>query len=285
MWRGSTMISRAQKIRLGLFITAAFLVILVTVAVLSLDRVLNTRDLYYIAYNNQSLSGLDIGSQVKYMGISVGTVRDLRVNHDNITEIIVTIAINPSTPIRRDMRADLATMGITGIKSIEISAGDSAAPALEPGSFIQAGRSVTDELIEKVGVITQKIDHVLDNMLALTEDDSRDRILAFIDEAYETIVKINRMIDNNQERMERTVTNVDSMATELNRMVASAHALLNQTETVVSRNRGRVTETLDELHMAIRSLNNTARIVQADPSVLLRGMNPDNPPDDRLGRR
>jgi phospholipid/cholesterol/gamma-HCH transport system substrate-binding protein len=279
------MISRAQKIRLGLFITAAFLIIIVAIAVLSLDRVLNTRDIYYVAYKNQSLSGLDIGSQVKYMGISVGTVRDLRVNPENIAEIIVSIAIDPNTPIRRDMRADLTTMGITGIKSIEISVGDSAEPALEPGSFIQAGRSVTDELIEKVGVITQKIDQVLDNMLALTEDDSRDRILAFIDEAYGTIVKINRMIDNNQERMERTVTNVDSMATELNRMVASAHALLNQTETVVSRNRGRVTETLDELQMAIRSLNNTARIVQADPSVLLRGMNPDNPPDNRLGGR
>jgi phospholipid/cholesterol/gamma-HCH transport system substrate-binding protein len=279
------MISRAQKIRLGLFITAAFFTITLAVAVLSFDRVFNTRDIYYIAYSNQSLSGLDIGSQVKYLGIPVGAVRDMHINPNNITEIIVTIAVNSDAPIHEDMRADIISMGITGIKTIEIRAGMGSGNILEPGSYIQPGKSVTDEFIEKAEVITHKIDLVLDNMLALTQDDNRDRVLSFIDEAHSTIVKINRMIDNNQERMERTVTNVDSLTTELNRMVASAHALLNQTEAIVTRNRGKVAETLDELQVTIRYLNNTVQMVNADPSILLRGMRPENPPDDRLGGR
>ena len=65
------------------------LVIIIALVILSFDRLFSPKDTYYIAFTDQSLSGIDIGSQVKYLGIPVGTVRNLRINPGNINEIPV----------------------------------------------------------------------------------------------------------------------------------------------------------------------------------------------------
>jgi phospholipid/cholesterol/gamma-HCH transport system substrate-binding protein len=276
------MISRGQKIRLGIFMSLGLLVIITALVTLSFDRLFSPKDTYYIAFTDQSLSGIDIGSQVKYLGIPVGTVRNLRINPGNINEIIVTVAIEPGTPIREDVRADLQTIGITGMKMIELRAGTAEAQQLEPGSYIRAGRSVTDEIFQRAETIADKIEIVLDNMIEFTEDDTRDKFLSFIDEAQATITNVNRLLNNNQERMERTVSNIDTLTVELNKMVTSVNSLLYQTENILFRNRAKIANTLDELNMTVRYLNDTARSIHNDPSVLIRGKRYMNLPDDRL---
>lgn len=150
-------------------------------------------------------------SQVKYLGIPVGSVRELHINPYNFNEIIVTVAIDPDIPIREDVEANLIAIGITGIKIIELTAGTQRARNLEPGSYIQPGKSVTDEFVQRAVVITEKIESVLDNMLEFTEDDTRMHIVSFIEEAHTTILKINRMLDENHERLEQIVTHADTL--------------------------------------------------------------------------
>jgi phospholipid/cholesterol/gamma-HCH transport system substrate-binding protein len=276
------MVSKSQKIRLGMFIILSSSIIAIVIGKLSFDRIFTPKDIYYIAYSNQSLSGIDIGSQVKYLGIPVGTVRDLHINPENLNEIIVMVALEPGTPIREDVRADLQTIGITGLKMIELSGGTREARKLAPGSHIQPGRSVTAEFLDRAETIAQKIELVLDNMIEFTEDGTRESIIAFIDEAHGTIAKVNRLLDDNEERMERTVSNVDTLTTELNRMVASVNTILQQTEDLFARNRGKIGETLDELNHTAQYLNNTARMINSDPSILVRGIRHNNVPDNRL---
>lgn len=276
------MISRSQKIRLGLFIAISCSIIMIAVASLSYNRVFSQKDIYYIAFSNQSIRGIDVGSQVKYLGIPVGTVRDLYINPHTLNEIIVTVAIDPDTPIRKNAKANLVSIGFTGIKLIELTAGTPDEELLEAGSYIQQGKSVTDEFVERAEMITYKIEQVLDNMLEFTEGDTRLRVLSFVDEAHNTLLNLNQMIDENHDRMEQTVTNIDTLATELNRMAISLNKLVNDTGTIVTRNQRKVDETIDDLNSTIRYLNNTARLVNSDPSILIRGVRPNNPPDNRL---
>jgi phospholipid/cholesterol/gamma-HCH transport system substrate-binding protein len=276
------MVTKSQKIRLGIFIIISNSIILIALAVLSYDMLFSQRHIYYIAYSNQSLSGVDIGSQVKYLGIPVGSVRDLHINPYNLNEIIVTVAIDPDIPIREDVEANLIAIGITGIKIIELTAGTQQARELEPGSYIQPGKSVTDEFVQRAVVITEKIESVLDNMLEFTEDDTRMHIVSFIEEAHTTILKINRMLDENHERLEQIVTHADTLAFELNEMVVSLNKLVQETGTIVNRNQRKIDDTIDDLKTTVRYLNYTARMVNSDPSVLIRGTRPNNPPDDRL---
>ncbi len=276
------MVSRAQKIRLGLFITVGMFILLITFATLSYDQIFDTRDIYYIAYTDQSLSGIEVGSRVKYLGITVGSVRDLHINPDNYNQIIVTVAIDPETPVREDVTADLMMVGITGMKEIELSAGTSDADFLEPESFIQPGTSITDEFVDQARTIANKVDLVLDNMLEFTRDDTRVQLVSFIDEAQGTIVRVNKLIDDNQERMERTMTNVDTLTIELNQLVGSLNTVIKQTEDLLVTNSGTINRTLHDLNVTVRYLNETARTINSDPSMLLRGRRFKDIPDDRL---
>ncbi len=276
------MVSRAQKIRLGLFITVGMFILLITFATLSYDQIFDTRDIYYIAYTDQSLSGIEVGSRVKYLGITVGSVRDLHINPDNYNQIIVTVAIDPETPVREDVTADLMMVGITGMKEIELSAGTSDADFLEPESFIQPGTSITDEFVDQARTIANKVDLVLDNMLEFTRDDTRVQLVSFIDEAQGTIVRVNKLIDDNQERMERTMTNVDTLTIELNQLVGSLNTVIKQTEDLLVTNSGTINRTLKDLNETVRYLNETARTINSDPSMLLRGRRFKDIPDDRL---
>jgi len=276
------MVSRAQKYRLGIFITAGTLILLITFATLSYDRLFSRKDIYYIAYTDQSLSGIEIGTQVKYLGIPVGTVRELHINPDNANQVIVTIAIEPETPIREDVSANLQMVGITGIKQIELTAGTADTELLEPESYIKPGVSITDQFVQQAESIAAKIDQVLDNMIEFTKDDTRAELFSFIEEAQGTIIRVNQLIDSNQERMERTVSNVDTLTSQLNQMVASANIVLTQTEDLVGSNRRVIDHTLEDLNLTIRYLNETARSINNDPSILIRGRRHNDIPDNRL---
>jgi len=65
--------------RLGLFIAIALIVILGT-AVLFIQR-LRTRDaIAFVTYTTENVTGLDVSSPVRYLGVSVGRVTGIRVD-------------------------------------------------------------------------------------------------------------------------------------------------------------------------------------------------------------
>ena len=71
--------------RLGLFLVVALTVVLVT-ALFFLQRMRSRDVLALVTYTNENVSGLDISSPVRFKGVSVGRVTDVRVDprNDNI---------------------------------------------------------------------------------------------------------------------------------------------------------------------------------------------------------
>ncbi|MEJ2053935.1 MAG: MlaD family protein [Calditrichaceae bacterium] len=91
------MISKSQKIRLGIFVVIAAIILIVTVLILSMNQLLMDQDIYFISYEDVSVLGLNEGSTVKYLGINVGTVRDIRIDPENVNRIIVRFAVRKGT--------------------------------------------------------------------------------------------------------------------------------------------------------------------------------------------
>jgi phospholipid/cholesterol/gamma-HCH transport system substrate-binding protein len=327
------MVTRTQKVRLGIFITVAMSVLILAVGMLSFDRIFDTREKYYIAYEDVSVAGLDIGSQVRYLGLNVGNVRRIEIDPENINRIIVTIAVDRGTPIKEDVRAEIMMVGITGLKQIELRGGTPESAMLAPGGYIQAGKSITEDITGAAEVIAEKIELVLNNLLEMTSAQNQARLFEFADESKSVMQKVNRLIDENTERTNRTMMNLDTLTVELkhtstaarktavaierflasdtlqaaladirnitssvsevdltalmydlNRVLESLNGVLDHTEMIMMRNSGKLVDTIDELHLTTRYLSSTARRIDSNPSILLRGSRPSNPPDDRLER-
>jgi phospholipid/cholesterol/gamma-HCH transport system substrate-binding protein len=84
---------------------------------------------YQIAFAG-SVTGLQEGSQVRYRGVPVGRVTDIRIDPERVEWVLVTVEIDRGTPIRQDTVASLEMQGITGIAFVQLRGGTQASPPL-----------------------------------------------------------------------------------------------------------------------------------------------------------
>ena len=77
---------------------------------------------YQIAFQG-SVTGLQEGGQVQYRGVPVGRVRDIRIDPDNVEQVLVTVDIDRDTPIKVDTIATLEMQGVTGIAYVQLRGG------------------------------------------------------------------------------------------------------------------------------------------------------------------
>ena len=75
----------------------------------------------YEIYFNGSVSGLDKGAAVRYLGVGVGRVYDMRVDPRDSSRVEVIVDIDASTPISAHTVAELQLQGVTGLLYIDLS--------------------------------------------------------------------------------------------------------------------------------------------------------------------
>ena len=78
----------------------------------------------------ESVSGLSKDSTVRFKGVDIGRVSEIRINPKNIEEIDVYLKIRSDVPIKEDMTAHTEMLGITGLLAIEIDGGSNSSKLL-----------------------------------------------------------------------------------------------------------------------------------------------------------
>ena len=193
-------LSTGQRLRTGLFIVIGILGVSTGVFFIVGESAFRTTNTYYISYQDVSVNGLLVGSDVRYNGISVGTVEEIGFAEDTIEEVIVTISIEADAPIKNNTRARLVPVGITGTRQIELFAGTNEAEDLESGSFIPAGTSTLDRLTLPAENIANDLQIVLGQLSAIlreTDVQSLNRILNGVERiVLETEPVITRVVSN-----------------------------------------------------------------------------------------
>ncbi len=190
-------ISKAQKVRLGLFMLSALTLLGITLVYMIGITLLEDRDPYLIVFN-ESISGLEPGSPVKYNGVRVGSVEGFSIPADNVTGVQVDISLEKGTPVKEDTVAVLNLQGITGLKFIDLTAGTNRSKRLSPGNEITSMGSTMDLLQSKATSIAQKIESLLDNLVAVTGGEEGDKLPKLMDEVQRLIENANRIVETNE---------------------------------------------------------------------------------------
>jgi phospholipid/cholesterol/gamma-HCH transport system substrate-binding protein len=79
------MVSQSQKIRLGVFLTISISILIIAIGIITGSRLLKKRVTYFIRYKEISLTGLEIGSPVKYRGLRIGRIEDMHIDENDVT--------------------------------------------------------------------------------------------------------------------------------------------------------------------------------------------------------
>lgn len=111
-----------------------------------------------------SVSGLQVSGQVLYRGIPVGRVADIRIDPDNVEQVLVVVEIDEETPIKQDTVATLEMQGVTGLAYVQLQGGTQASAILagesdrppripsEPSALEQVFQSTPELLAQALGV-------------------------------------------------------------------------------------------------------------------------------------
>lgn len=229
-------VTRAQKVRLGVFVAVGLAVLVGGTALLAGMKLGEQRDLYPVRFSDAdvSLSGLEVGSPVKYSGIRVGRVESIRVDPKDVSVIVVTLNLTGGTPVAEDTKASLGSVGITGLKYVELTRGSREARVRAPGEEIPPGSSLFDDLTNQAGEIAVEVRAALANVTAFTGADMKDRVARVLDRTESLLASVEATVTGNQEhvtelleRLVATSREVEALSRGLTGTVGRVNGLLD----------------------------------------------------------
>jgi ABC-type transport system involved in resistance to organic solvents, periplasmic component len=74
----------------------------------------------YEIYFEGTVSGLERGAAVRYLGVRVGRVVDMRIDPRDASRVLVIVDIDSTTPISDKTVAELSLQGVTGLLYIDL---------------------------------------------------------------------------------------------------------------------------------------------------------------------
>lgn len=254
---------RAQKIRLGIFIMAGSLLILILIGFFTARKLFEKTDIYYVAYRDVSVSGLEVGSPVRYMGISVGSISEISIDPMDVNQIIVRLSLKKGTPVKTDASADIVAMGITGLKTIEIRGGTNEAAFLMEEQFIRQGTSLVEDISGQAEAIAYKLEEVLNNLADFTRPDNLQKITSAVDEitrlsgsASRSFNLISGVVNENRTDLRQTMISAQAMTGRLDTTSVELLAAGRQFNTIMQGDTlGEILGNLRDISLTLRQSN------------------------------
>ncbi|CCD09440.1 TPA: MlaD family protein [Legionella pneumophila] len=170
----------------------------------------------YTVYLKESVSGLSVESPVKFNGVQVGYVKEIKLNKNDPRQVELLLNIEKSTPITTSTSATLITQGITGVTYVGLSAGSSELTPLRkmPGepypvipskpSLLNQLDAVLKEVAENVGAVSEKAQLIFNEENA----DNVRKSLANIERITEIIADKGQTIDSSLNNLDVFVANM-----------------------------------------------------------------------------
>ena len=208
------MVSSAQKFRLGIFIVVISVLLIFFLVMVAGNKIMEKRDLYYIKYEDTSVSGLQVGGPVRYYGIGIGRVDEINIDKENVSNVIVTVSVKSGTPLKEDISASLVPIGITGLLQIEISGGTNEAEFLKKESFIPSGPSTFQNISGKAEIITEKLEVLLNNLNVITDESNQEKLRSILS-------SIDSLVESNVEPVGNIISNIDNISAEISSITVS----------------------------------------------------------------
>jgi phospholipid/cholesterol/gamma-HCH transport system substrate-binding protein len=140
------------KIRLGLFVAIGLALFVLAVFIIGKQKNL-FNPVFKITSTFRNVGGLQIGNNVRFSGINVGTVDNIVIINDSTVRADLLLKKEVWQFIKSDCKTAIGSEGVIGDKLITISQGSSDAPLVKEGQQLQSSEPVeTDAIIKSLSV-------------------------------------------------------------------------------------------------------------------------------------
>jgi phospholipid/cholesterol/gamma-HCH transport system substrate-binding protein len=316
------MAAPTNHFKLGLFVILAIAAAIATTIIIGAQQ-MKKDTLKYHTYFNESVQGLEVGSPVKFRGVTIGFVSAIEIapdhRHVDVVEELDIVDIKrlglgevgdsakkTRFHIPPDLRAQLGSQGITGVKFIAIDFfAPKSMPAPElpfpPGeNYIPAAPSMLKSLEDTITKAMDKLPELVDAVVAimsrvdrmvaqLEKDDVTGKAAATLSHADQVLTDLHHTIGTIDQaaipdKASATLQDVSKAVAKLNNVldqVDGPNGLLASVKKTsdafgtFGKGAGSTTRELDQTLREVREAAESVRVLsdtlERDPDMLLKG--------------
>lgn len=208
------------------------------------------KTLYY-TYLTESVTGLGNGASVRFRGVEVGKVKDIRIDEADPSYIRISLDIASSTPVDATTVAVLKQQGITGVAYVELkSATGGGTPTVVPPHVqssevpvIPSERSELSQIVKSVPEILDRLSRVADQLTQLMSEDN----VQSLSNTLKNIESLSAALGGNSHNIEQAL---GEMSKAMNNLAATARTVNG----IADASRADVQRTLQESSRAMEQL-------------------------------
>jgi phospholipid/cholesterol/gamma-HCH transport system substrate-binding protein len=161
------------KIRLGFFVAGGLVLFILAIFIIGKQKNL-FNPVFRITATFSNVSGLQVGNNVRFSGINVGTVEDIAIINDTSVRINMVIRRDVWQFIKTDCKVTLGSEGIIGDKLIMIGQGSSNSTLVKDGQSLSSIEPIeTNAIMTRLDVTAKNAEIISHQLSEITFDINR----------------------------------------------------------------------------------------------------------------
>jgi phospholipid/cholesterol/gamma-HCH transport system substrate-binding protein len=156
------------KVRLGLFVIGGLALFVLAIFIIGKQKNL-FNPVFNVTATFYNVSGLQVGNNIRFSGINVGTVNNIRIINDSTVRVDMIVRREIQQFIKADSEVAIGSEGLIGDRLLIITQGSSDAPIVSDGQELTSKEPIeTDAIIASlertsghVEVITKQLAEVM----------------------------------------------------------------------------------------------------------------------------
>ena len=176
--------NKAHALAAGLFVLLATALLAGLATWLTRDQ--GQYDVYEVS-TREAVAGLQSQAPVRYRGVNVGKVADIRFDPSNRGNVLLRLLVDQSAPMNKSTFATLSYQGVTGLAFVQLDDAGAASEALQTNSEtptrIPMRPALLGQLAERGQSILDKVDEVAARASDTLSPDNQKRLARVLDDA------------------------------------------------------------------------------------------------------
>lgn len=165
----------SNRIRLGLFVISGLILLIIGLYLIGSNRNLFGKNIivHSVFYN---ISGLQIGNNVRFGGIDVGTVDKMEIINDTSVRVTMSVQENLLNFIRTNSYTSIGTDGLMGNKLVNIDPGTPNAPTITDGATLPSIKGIdTEQMLRTLNQTNDNVSIISEDLRILTGNINKSR--------------------------------------------------------------------------------------------------------------